>query len=278
MPDFQSLNERAKELRCLYAIESVVSERTQSPVRAFERILSEIPAGWQDAGATGACIEYLGRSFSAKNFNPNAHTISTSIRLWNNEVGHLTVSRMGGFPDSAQPFLREEEQLLRRIAARLGEFLEWKHAEMLGQLPSPGTTHWAWRQRLAEALADATDTERFGVNKIYIGGSTARGDAGPASDIDLYILCDGTEAQQNQLAIWLDGWSRCLTEIALQQTGQHFPCGILNVQWLVNEPSVWHRPELQELKLRAHAPHRSTSSLQHTDAELGPTENQGPCI
>lgn len=248
--DIQSLKERAKELRCLYAIDSIVSDRSQPPVRVFERVLREIPAGWQDPGSTAARIEYLGRAFLGAGFAPDSHRISAPIRLWAKDIGRLCVSRRVIEPVTAPPFLDEEVELLRRIAARLGEFLEWKHAEMLGQQAPPASFHWAWRQRLAEALADAIDTERFNVSRVFVGGSTARGDAGPASDIDLYILFHGPTPEQNQLAIWLDGWSRCLAEVALQQTGQHFPDGVLNVQWLDAEPDLRHRAELQELKLR----------------------------
>lgn len=62
MKDIHALRERAKELRCLYAIDSAVSDRGQTPATVFLRVLQEIPAGWQHPESTGAHIEYLGRS------------------------------------------------------------------------------------------------------------------------------------------------------------------------------------------------------------------------
>jgi len=250
MKDIHALQERAKELRCLYSVDAVVSDRSQTPPRAFLRVLRAIPAGWQHPDSTGARIEYLGRSYVGPGFASHGHVMSEPILLWGVEVGRISVS---DHDEAAmredRPFLPEEGELLRRIAGRLGEYLEWKHTELLGDRTSPMQSHWAWRQRFAEALADSIAPERFGVSRIFVGGSTARGDAGPGSDIDLYIECHGSEAQKRDLSLWIEGWSLCLGQVALQQTGQPFPGGINNGQWLEGEPNVWQRAELYELKL-----------------------------
>ncbi len=251
MHDIHALNERAKELRCLYTIDSIVCDRRQTPVQVFLRLLQEIPAGWQDPAGTGAQIEYLGRSYVGPGFSPEGQMMSCPLLPWNAEIGSISVSRRIDPEGSVKdPFLVEEHELLRRIASRLGDYLEWKQAELLGERTPASSAHWTWRQRFAEALADSIDAARFGVSRVYLGGSTARGDAGPASDIDLYIECNGSEQKKSELSLWIEGWSFCLAEVALQQTGQPFPGGILNVQWLKGEPSVWQRSELQELTLR----------------------------
>lgn len=246
MNDIQSLRERAKELQCLYAVDNLVSDRSQTPSTVFRRVLASIPAGWQNPASTAARIEYLGRCFVDSGFASDAKLMSVPIALWGNQIGQITVS------DDAPDFrcyLPEEEELLRRISCRLSEFLEWKHAELLGEQTAHSAKHWAWRQRFAEALADNIDAQRFGVSRIFLAGSTARGDAKPGSDIDLYVECHGNENQKKELGLWLDGWSQCLTEVALQQTGLTYPGGILNVQWLSEEPGLWQRGELQELRL-----------------------------
>ncbi len=250
MKDIHALRERAKELRCLYAVDGVVSDRGQTPAHTFLRVLEEIPSGWQHPDSTGASIEYLGRSYVGPGYSPNARVMSEPLFLWQVDVGKILVSDGGDAAMRAEePFLREEAELLRRIAGRLGEYLEWKHTELLGERTATGRDHWAWRQRFAEALADSLDPERFGVSRLFVGGSTARGDAGSGSDIDLYVLCNGSEERKSDLALWLEGWSRCLGAVALHQTGQPFPEGILNIQWLQDEPDVWQRAELQELRV-----------------------------
>jgi hypothetical protein len=245
--DVLALRERAKELRCLYAIDTAISDRGQSPVDTFLRVLREIPAGWQRPDSVGARITYLGRHYVGPGFLSDGQKIFEPISVWATHVGTIAVSERH---EVDQPFLPEEVELLRRIARRLGEYLEWKHTELLCERTSPTGAHWSWRQRFAEALAGSLDVERFGVSRVYLGGSTARGDAGPGSDIDIYVQSHGSDQQRRELAAWIEGWSLCLAQIALQQTGESFPNGILNVQWLEDAPGIWQRGELIELSLR----------------------------
>lgn len=248
--DIHSLRERAKELRCLYAIDGVLADRQQTPERAFLRAIEEVPAGWQRPASIGVCIEYLGHRYATPRFTEDGPGMSEPIVLWGVDVGRIVIcDRDAAAAAETPPFLDEEVELLRRIAGRIDEFLEWKHSEMLGSQTPRTRNHWAWRQRFAEALADCLDAERFGVSRIFLGGSTARGEAGPGSDIDLYIDCYGSEEQRSHLILWIEGWSLCLGQVALQQTGQPFPGGILNVQWLNGKPDVWQQAELLELKL-----------------------------
>lgn len=247
MKDIHALQERAKELRCLYAVDSVISDRGQVPAKTFLRILEEIPAGWQHPALTGARIKYLGRNYLGPGFESNGEMMSEPIPVWGTDVGQIDVS---SHPDSTHSTLSEEAELLRRIASRIGEYLEWKHTELLGERTSPADVHWTWRQRFAEALADSLDVDRFGVSRVFLGGSTARGDAGHGSDIDLYIASHGSEQQKEALTIWIEGWSLCLGQIALQQTGQSFPNGIVDPKWLEGEPGLWQITELEELTLR----------------------------
>lgn len=41
-----------------------------------------------------------------------------------------------------------------------------------------------------------------------------------------------------------------MAQVALQLTGQPFPHGMLNVQWLDGQPDMRHQVELVELQLR----------------------------
>jgi predicted nucleotidyltransferase len=72
---------------------------------------------------------------------------------------------------------------------------------------------------MAEAIAARVDSERFGVQAIYLTGSTKSGTAAPFSDIDLIVHFSGTERQREDLLAWLDGWSQCLDELNFLQTG-----------------------------------------------------------
>jgi predicted nucleotidyltransferase len=79
--------------------------------------------------------------------------------------------------------------------------------------------HWRWRISSVENIAAHLDPQRFGVEGMYVFGSTKEGTAGPRSDIDLLIHFQGSEAQKRDLMTWLEGWSLSLTHVNYQYTG-----------------------------------------------------------
>lgn len=247
--DIHALRERAKELRCLYRIHEIVSQRGQAPPRTFLSVLEAIPEGWQRPESTGARIEYLGRSYVGPGFSSSGQSITAPIRLGGIVVGCVEVSDASAIDDESTAFLDEERQLLHSIAHRLGEYLEWKHTELLGERPTADGVHWRWREHYAQRLAALLDAERYGISALFLGGSTEGGNAGPGSDIDLLVVCTGSELQRDQASHWFEGWSLCLAELAFRQTGYAFPGGILNIQWVTESPDLSYRPDLRSLQL-----------------------------
>lgn len=73
--------------------------------------------------------------------------------------------------------------------------------------------------RMVEKIAGYLDKEKYCVKALYVFGSTKNATAGPASDIDLLIHCKGSQEQQEELKIWLEGWSQCLSEMNYLKTG-----------------------------------------------------------
>lgn len=78
---------------------------------------------------------------------------------------------------------------------------------------------WQWRLRMAEQLALRLEPGRFGVQAVYLIGSTVNATSGPGSDIDLLIHFRGTPQQQQELSLWLEGWSLSLGEFNYLRTG-----------------------------------------------------------
>ncbi len=79
--------------------------------------------------------------------------------------------------------------------------------------------YWRWRYRMAEQIALQLDPGEFGVENVYVFGSTKNGTAGPASDIDLLVHFRGAASQREDLVHWLEGWSLCLDEVNYLRTG-----------------------------------------------------------
>jgi pyruvate, water dikinase len=94
--------------------------------------------------------------------------------------------------------------------------------------------HWRWRLRMAERIAAEIDAPRFGVLALYVFGSTKNATAGPASDIDLIVHLRGTPDQRAAMETWLDGWSRCLSEMNYLRTGARTN-GLLDVHIITDE-------------------------------------------
>ncbi|MBN1392121.1 MAG: nucleotidyltransferase domain-containing protein [Sedimentisphaerales bacterium] len=95
---------------------------------------------------------------------------------------------------------------------------------------------WRWRHRMAEQLALRLKPKRFGVQAIYLIGSTANAAAGPSSDIDLLVHFNGSEVQKQELLLWLEGWSLSLAEQNYLRTG-YMTEGLLDVH-LVTDSDV----------------------------------------
>jgi predicted nucleotidyltransferase len=94
--------------------------------------------------------------------------------------------------------------------------------------------HWVWRHRMAEAIAAHLDSEKFGVHKLYLFGSTKTATAGPSSDINLLVHFRGTEQQKKGLDLWMDGWSISLAEVNFLRTG-HRSAHLLDVHYITDD-------------------------------------------
>lgn len=91
--------------------------------------------------------------------------------------------------------------------------------------------HWRWRLRMAEQIAATMDAGRFGVKGLYVIGSTKNATAGPGSDLDLIVHTDDDPARRQALALWLEGWSLCLSEMNYLRTGYQSH-GLLDVHYV----------------------------------------------
>ena len=94
--------------------------------------------------------------------------------------------------------------------------------------------YWRWRQGMAEQIAAELNPGRFGVVGLYLFGSTKNGTAGPGSDIDLLVHFRGTAEQEEDLLLWLEGWSLCLDEMNYIRTGYRSR-GLLDVHIVTDD-------------------------------------------
>jgi predicted nucleotidyltransferase len=100
--------------------------------------------------------------------------------------------------------------------------------------------HSRWRLRMAERIAEEADIDRFGIEAIYVFGSTRNGTAGASSDIDMLVHFAGSYDQRRALLDWLDGWSAALAEMNYLRTG-HRAARLLDVHLVTDDDVATRR-------------------------------------
>jgi len=119
-----ALQERAKELNCLYHIDEILADPTQPASSICPLIVAAIPPGWMYPEVCGARILLGKESGETANFRKTPWTLSTQIFDDAAEVGMLSVCYTEEKPPADEgPFLKEERKLLSTIAQRIGFFV-----------------------------------------------------------------------------------------------------------------------------------------------------------
>lgn len=119
------LNERVKELNCLYAISKLLEEEHDSLEEVFKGVVDLIPSGWQYPEIAFARIIFGGQEFKTKNFQETVWVQKNEIFINGRISGTLEVGYLEKRPERDEgPFLREERLLLHSIAEKLGKIIE----------------------------------------------------------------------------------------------------------------------------------------------------------
>jgi PAS domain S-box-containing protein len=125
-----ALQERIKELTCLYDISALLESPGISLDEILHRTVTLIPPAWQFPEITEACIILAGQSFQTARFRETLW-MQTGVILANGKpVGQVEVCYLEERQASNEgPFLTEERYLLNAIAERLGHVVERRRAE-----------------------------------------------------------------------------------------------------------------------------------------------------
>ncbi len=128
----KSLEERAKELNCLYKIEELLSKSKESVAKTFEKLIDIIPMGFQYIPYCEARIVYEDKVFQKKNFKPTRWKLVAKIKDRDKEVGAVEVYYTEEMPNEYEgPFLKEERRLINTIAERIAHFVLYRKMKKL---------------------------------------------------------------------------------------------------------------------------------------------------
>jgi hypothetical protein len=121
----RALQERAKELDCIYRVEGLLKPGETSVEDIFQALIAVIPLGWQHPEICLARITYAGKTYQEPSFHETPWILGTSIVVQGEVVGRLDVLYTADAPEADEgPFLKEERRLIESIADRIGTFLE----------------------------------------------------------------------------------------------------------------------------------------------------------
>lgn len=114
----------------------------------------------------------------------------------------------------------------------LSVFMDGELGEALAYLEQPD--HWEWRMNKVKKMGKELDPDVYGVEGLYVVGSTKEATAGPESDIDLIVHFNGTEEQKDKLKNWFDRWDKKLCEENEERVGKELSC-VLDIHFITDK-------------------------------------------
>jgi hypothetical protein len=125
-----ALNERIKELNCLYAISEIAGERFSSIESMLVKIAACIKNAWQYPDITCAKIQLHDQEYNTENFKDSPWEQTAEIKIEEQQIGTVKVCYLAKKPKCDEgPFLKEERLLINEIAKRIARIIERKDLE-----------------------------------------------------------------------------------------------------------------------------------------------------
>jgi PAS domain S-box-containing protein len=125
------LQERVKELNCLYGLSKLV-ESAVTLEKIFEGLSDLVPPSWQYPETACARITYENTTYTSGRFEESRWIQSAAIVVYGETRGAVEVFYAEEKPKAYEgPFLKEERALLNHLAERLGRIIERFEAEQI---------------------------------------------------------------------------------------------------------------------------------------------------
>ena len=119
----ENLNDRNKELNCLYKVDEVLNDFEQELEEVFKKIFSIVPSGWRYSDICETQIIFENQSYQSENYKHTELKQSNRIIVDDTEVGEISVVYIKPIKTDRRIFLPEEISLLSTIAAKLSNYI-----------------------------------------------------------------------------------------------------------------------------------------------------------
>ncbi len=130
LAQMRELQERVKELNCMFDISELVERAGASLTEILNDTVQLLPPAWQYPEVACARIFLEGQEFKTEGFRESAWKQVSDIRVHGERAGTVELCYLEERPEHHEgPFLYEERSLLNAIAERLGRVVERLRAE-----------------------------------------------------------------------------------------------------------------------------------------------------
>ncbi len=121
----RALEERVKELNCLYGISGIVERGGGSIHTILQEIVNLLPSSWEHPANSCARIVLDGMEFKTENYSNTRWKQVAQLCAHGEPAGIVEVGYLEEMPAQAEgPFLAEERALLNEVAERIGHIVE----------------------------------------------------------------------------------------------------------------------------------------------------------
>lgn len=147
----RSLQERAKELNCLYRVEEIINAEELTLDEVFRGVIDAIPPGFQYPDVCAARIRYDDQVVEFGDFRETPWMLRAAIYVYGEPAGTIEVVYVEQMPQADEgSFLKEERKLLETIADRVGSCIthrrlidSMRSLRAAQRLPRRGTPEWS---------------------------------------------------------------------------------------------------------------------------------------
>jgi len=139
----KNLQERSKELNCIYQIEEILRNAANESIDDIMIQIAHImPSGFQYSEDCEVKITLEEKTYKSSDFEKSKWSRSADINSQDTVVGTITVYYLKEFPTlDYGPFHKEEAQLIQTLADRLGHYLvHHRMRQVIEKLETTGST------------------------------------------------------------------------------------------------------------------------------------------
>ncbi|MFC1967498.1 PAS domain S-box protein [Chloroflexota bacterium] len=125
-----ALEERVKELTCLYEVTRVTEKPNLSIENIYQEVADILPCGMMFPEDTCACVTVNDKKYKTANYKSSQMKISAGITVHGEKAGTVEICRLKSTKQSEDAlFLKEEEKLIQNVASKLSQATERQQAE-----------------------------------------------------------------------------------------------------------------------------------------------------